>query len=75
MLDCKQDLAVNSRCRNYLVTRKVENCRTQINSPSSIVLYLDNIKIERDIFFKTPYNTQIISGIPHYYTNVKIYVF
>ena len=37
MLDCKQYLAVNSRCRNYLVTRKVENCRTQTNSPSSIV--------------------------------------
>ena len=36
MLDCKQYLAVNSRCRNYLVTRKVENCRTQTNSPSSI---------------------------------------
>ena len=37
MLDCKQYLAVNSRCCNYLGTRKVENCRTQINSPSSIV--------------------------------------
>ena len=56
MLDCKQYLAVNSRCCNYLGTRKVENCRTQTNSPSSIIFYKvwiynnDFIKIQKAVY-------------------------